>query len=94
MHYAYYAACMCNMDVNTYAPQEWVHAAEKLHWEYNNTGRFHPEYHGYVPNSYGEYDDEVYAEGGFPTVCYGAMGCVSCCLQWSLHEFGNRQVVV
>lgn len=47
LHYTKYAACLCNIDVNTYAPQGWLHAAQNLHWDYNLTDGYIPEYEGY-----------------------------------------------
>lgn len=43
LHYAKYAACMCNIDVNTFAPYEWIVTAQNLYWPYNNTMNFNPE---------------------------------------------------
>lgn len=48
LHYSKYAACLCNIDVNTYAPQEWIHAAQNIHWEYNSSLNYNPEYQGYI----------------------------------------------
>lgn len=48
LHYSKYAACLCNIDVNTYAPEQWLYAAQNLHWEYNRTGEYNPEYEGYI----------------------------------------------
>ena len=48
LHYSKYAACLCNIDVNIYAPQEWIHAAHNIRWEYNTTLDYNPEYQGYI----------------------------------------------
>ncbi|XP_067933993.1 protein-glucosylgalactosylhydroxylysine glucosidase-like isoform X2 [Watersipora subatra] len=52
LHYSKYAACLCNVDVNMYAPQGQLHAAQNIHWEYNDSVDYNPLYEGFTGGSH------------------------------------------